>query len=48
MGDECEYYVAFRQNEYDPRYLDVYLSGVANGWVAIGFSMNTRMVAYIA
>ncbi len=43
-GSACNYYVGLNVNEDDPEYLDVYLDGVADGWVAVGFSINTQMV----
>ena len=41
----CMYFLGLRVNEGDDAYLDVYLSGMADGWVAIGFSEDRRMVS---
>ncbi len=43
-GSACNYYVGLNVNQDNSSYLDVYLDGVANGWVAIGFSQDQQMV----
>ena len=43
----CTYFVGLRVNEANDSYLDVYLSGVATGWVAIGFSKTANMVSVV-
>ena len=40
----CTYYVAMGPNAEDDKFLDVYLQGTADGWVAVGFSHTTLMV----
>ena len=42
--DNCDYYVAMGPNAEDSEFLDVYLQGTAEGWVAVGFSHNQQMV----
>ena len=42
----CMYFVGLRANEANNSYLDVYLSGEADGWVAIGFSETANMVSF--
>ena len=42
--DNCTYYVAMGPNVENSEYLDVYLRGTAEGWVAVGFSLNQMMV----
>ena len=42
---DCMYFVGLRANRANDTYLDVYLSGVADGWVAIGFSETANMVS---
>ena len=39
------YYLATRVNPNNRNYLDIVLEGVADGWVAVGFSRNLIMVA---
>jgi hypothetical protein len=41
----CDYYVGMGPNPVDSSYLDIYLEGIAAGWVAIGFSENMTMDA---
>ena len=40
----CDYFVAMGLNPANNSYLDVQLEGNAQGWVAIGFSEDRRMV----
>ena len=42
--ENCDYYVGFGPNTDDSDYLDIYLEGEADGWIALGFSENTQMV----
>ena len=44
MKENCSYYVAMGPNLEDGDFLDVYLRGTAEGWVAVGFSHTTMMV----
>ena len=41
----CNYYVAMAPNENNKEFLDIYLEGSQVGWVAVGFSLNKRMVS---
>lgn len=41
----CDYHVAMGVNEYDVNYLDIYMEANAQGWVAIGFSLDIPMVS---
>ena len=43
----CDYFVGISVNIGDPSYIDVYLSGLATGWVAVGFSPTNNMVSQI-
>ena len=42
--DNCTYYVAMGPNTEDGEFLDVYLQGTTEGWVAVGFSHTKLMV----
>ena len=42
--ESCEVYAAMGPNAANPNFLDIYLEGTANGWVAVGFSKDTHMV----
>ena len=42
--DNCMYYVAMGPNAEDGEFLDVYLQGTVEGWVAVGFSLDQMMV----
>ena len=42
--DHCTYYFAMGPNAEDGQFLDVYLQGTADGWVAVGFSHTVVMV----
>ena len=46
--DNCAYYVTMGPNAEDGKFLDVYLQGTAEGWVAVGFSHNVMMVCVYA
>ena len=41
----CVYFVGLQVNANDSAYLDVYLTGQATGWLAIGFSKTKSMVS---
>ncbi len=41
---EDDYYFASRVNPNNPNYMEVVLEGVADGWVAVGFSTDQIMV----
>ena len=40
---ECNYFISYRTDNIDA---DIELSGKSNGWVAIGFSSDKKMVSY--
>ena len=42
------YYLATRVNPSNESYVDILLEGVADGWVAVGFSQNRQMVRIIS
>lgn len=42
---DCDYRVAMGPNDNDPEFLDIYLEGSRAGWVAVGFSLDKRMVS---
>lgn len=46
-ASECDVYVEITANSSDTRYLDIYLEGVADGWVAVGFSKTASMVSHL-
>ena len=41
---ECDLYVGIDTNTGDPEFLDIYMEGNAQGWVAVGFSETRDMV----
>lgn len=41
---ECDVFVGVDTNAGDSNYLDIYLEGEADGWVAVGFSTTPTMV----
>ena len=41
---DCDVFVAIDTNTGDPDYLDIYLEGMAGGWVAVGFTETASMV----
>lgn len=43
MGN-CQVFVGVDTNAGDSNYLDIYLEGEADGWVAVGFSATPTMV----
>ena len=44
----CDYFVAITTNKEDPKFLDFLIEGKAQGWVAIGFSTDGKMVSFIS
>ena len=40
----CDVFVAIDTNTGDSAYLDIYLEGVAGGWVGVGFTETANMV----
>ena len=40
----CDVYAAMGPNAANDDFLDIYLEGTADGWVAVGFSKDTSMV----
>ena len=43
-GTQCDYYLALSPNVEDGEYF-FHLEGIADGWVAVGFSLDKQMVA---
>ena len=41
---ECDLYVGIDTNTGDAEFLDIYIEGDAQGWVAVGFSDTRDMV----
>ena len=41
---ECDVFVGIDTNAGDSDYLDIYLEGEADGWVAVGFTETANMV----
>ena len=37
-------FVGIDTNSGDPGFLDIYLEGMADGWVAVGFTKSPNMV----
>lgn len=44
---ECDVFVAIDTNAGDPGFLDIYLEGAAEGWVAVGFTDTRSMVSHL-
>ena len=44
---ECDIFVAIDTNAGDPNFLDIYLEGTAEGWVAVGFTDTPSMVSHL-
>ena len=42
---KCDIFVAIDTNAGDPAFLDIYLEGTAQGWVAVGFTDTPSMVS---
>ena len=42
---QCDVFVGIGTNSNDTNYLDIYLEGQADGWVAIGFTNTADMVS---
>ena len=40
----CDIFVGIDTNTGDARFLDIYMEGNAQGWVAVGFSDSRNMV----
>ena len=40
----CDYFLGINVNAGNSSYLDIYLSGDTDGWIAIGFSSTSSMV----
>ena len=41
---ECDVFIGIDTNSGNSGYLDIYLEGQADGWVAVGFSATLSMV----
>ena len=44
---KCDVFVAIDTNAGDPAFLDIYLEGTADGWVAVGFTDTPDMVSHL-
>ena len=42
--DTCILFIGMEANEGDSEYLDVYMQGSADAWLAVGFSATATMV----
>ena len=42
----CTFYWAMGPNTANSQYLDVYMEGTVDGWLAVGFSLDQAMVGY--
>ena len=42
--DSCDYFMGVDTNSGNSSYLDFYLTGEIDGWVAVGFSLTQSMV----
>ena len=42
--DECNVFVGIDTNVGSPAYLDITMQGLANGWLAVGFTTTQNMV----
>ena len=42
---ECDFFVGIDTNDNDMDFLDIYIEGEADGWVAVGFSPTRNMVS---
>ena len=40
----CNVFVTMAANPFNSSYLDIYMEGTADGWVAVGFSNSRIMV----
>ena len=45
VPSQCQVFVGVDTNSGNSGYLDFYLEGEANGWVAVGFSATPSMVS---
>ena len=43
-ASSCDVFVGIDTNAGNPDFLDIYLEGVADGWVAVGFTETANMV----
>ena len=41
----CTFYWAMGPNSGNSQYLDVYMEGTVDGWMAVGFSLDQSMVS---
>lgn len=44
---DCDIFVGIDTNTGNPDFLDIYMEGSAEGWVAVGFSDSPNMVTII-
>ena len=44
VPSECDVFVGIDTNSGNSDFLDIYLEGKADGWVAVGFSATSSMV----
>jgi hypothetical protein len=44
---ECNVFVAIDTNAGDSAFLDIYIEGEAEGWVAVGFTDTPSMVSHL-
>ena len=44
---ECDVFVGIDTNVGNPDFLDIYLEGHADGWVAVGFTETPDMVGQL-
>jgi len=42
--EECDLYIGIDTNTGDNEFLDIYMEGSAEGWIAVGFSETADMV----
>ena len=43
----CNLFIGIDTNTGDDRYIDIYMEGTAEGWVAVGFSDTRNMVSTV-
>lgn len=41
---DCDLYIGIAVNSGDPGFIDIYMEGTAEGWLAVGFSDSMNMV----
>ncbi len=44
---DCDLFIGIDTNAGDNEFLDIYMEGTAEGWVAVGFSETANMVSKI-